>query len=218
MALHALGNVLIGIALGLASYYFVTDFVAAREQRALRAEISDRLTGWERPDRLAEPGKTGWETWQEEDVAYWKGLADGDVFGRIVIEKIGLDAVVVYGSGTAELKKGPGWIQYTDLPGQTGNVGIAGHRTTYGAPFRHLDELASGDLIHLYSPYRRYTYEVAEKSTVTPDQVEVMDSTEDPRLTLSACHPPFSAQYRLIVQSRLVEMVRLEDSSEDTVP
>jgi LPXTG-site transpeptidase (sortase) family protein len=210
--------VLIGIALGLISYYFVTDFLAAREQRALRAEISGQAEGWDRPDRPMGPGETGWETWDEEDAAYWQSLHDGDIFGRIVIEKIGLDAVVVFGSGTADLKKGPGWIQYTDLPGQTGNVGIAGHRTTYGAPFRRLDELTVGDTINLYSPYRRYTYEVAEKKIVTPDQVEVMDSTPDSRLTLSACHPPFSARYRLIVQSTLIEMARLEGPAEAAGP
>ena len=126
--------------------------------------------------------------------------------------------MVVLGSGTEELKKGPGWIKYTDLPGETGNVGISGHRTTYGAPFRRLDELAPGDIIHFYSPYRRYTYEVAEVVTVTPDQVEVMRTTGEPRLTLSACHPPYSARYRLIVKSNLVEMQRLEETPETPVP
>jgi len=221
IALHALGNVLIGVALGLVSYYFVTDIVTAREQDALRSEVSDSVLGAPSPDRLLpveEPEMTGWETWRDEDVAYWAGLEDGGVFGRLVIEKMGLDAVVVLGSGTEELKKGPGWIKYTDLPGETGNAGIAGHRTTYGAPFRRLDELAVGDRIDFYSPYRRYTYEVAEVLVVTPDQVEVMRSTEDPRLTLSACHPPYSARYRLVVQSKLIEMQRLEDTTGAAIP
>lgn len=221
VALHALGNVFIGIALGLVSYYFVTDIVTAREQDALRTEVSDSVLGSPSPDRLVpveEPELTGWETWREEDVAYWAGLEDGGVFGRLVIEKMDLDAVVVLGSGTEELKKGPGWLKYTDLPGETGNAGIAGHRTTYGAPFRRLDELAVGDVIEFYSPYRRYTYEVAEVLVVTPDQVEVMRTTEDPRLTLSACHPPYSARYRLVVQSKLIEMQRLEESTEAATP
>ncbi|MBE0417954.1 MAG: class E sortase [Coriobacteriia bacterium] len=222
VALHAVGNIFIGMALGLLSYYFVTDLVTGREQQSLRAEIADLGTmGAPSPDRLVdepEPELTGWETWMEEDVEYWRGLEKGDVFGRLVIEKMELDAVVVLGSGTDELKKGPGWITYTDLPGETGNVGIAAHRTTYGAPFRRLDELEQGDIIHFYSPYRRYTYEVAEKLIVTPDQVEVMRSTEDPRLTLSACHPPYSARYRLVIQTKLVEMQRLEDAPEAPSP
>jgi sortase A len=222
--LHALGNVFIGIAIGLVSYYFVTDAVTAREQEALRTESADLgAVGSPSPDRLVveeepEPELTGWETWLEDDVAYWGGLENGGVFGRLVIEKMELDQVVVLGSGTEELKKGPGWIKYTNLPGETGNVGISGHRTTYGAPFRRLDELAPGDIIHFYSPYRRYTYEVAEVFTVTPDQVEVMRTTEDPRLTLSACHPPYSARYRLIVQAKLIEMQRLEQVSDSTTP
>lgn len=220
--LHAVGNVFIGVALGLLSYYFVTDFVTGRQQDALRSEIADLGTmGAPSPDRLVEepePELTGWETWREEDVAYWAGLEKGGVFGRIVIDKMGLDAVVVIGTGRDELKMGPGWITYTDLPGQTGNIGIAGHRTTYGAPFRRLDDLEPGDIISFYSPFRRYTYEVTEKFTVTPDQVEVMRTTETPSLTLSACHPPYSAAYRLIVRAELVEMLRLADTPEAPTP
>ncbi|HSV94148.1 MAG TPA: class E sortase [Desulfobacterales bacterium] len=209
-----MGNLFIGVALGLLSYYLLTDFVTARRQEALRDEIAGLGTmGAPSPDRLVdEPELTGWETWREEDVAYWGGLDSGGVFGRLVIERMDLDVVVVLGSGTEELTKGPGWIKYTDLPGQTGNVGIAGHRTTYGAPFRRLDELARGDRIHLYSPFREYTYEVVEVRIVTPDQVEVMRTTEEPRLTLSACHPPHSARYRLIVHAGLVEMRRLKQT------
>jgi LPXTG-site transpeptidase (sortase) family protein len=218
VALHAVGNVFIGIALGLLSYYFVTDFVTGRQQDALRAEMADLGNmGAPSPDRLVdepEPELTGWETWREEDVAYWAGLERGDVFGRLVIDRMELDAVVVVGTDRDELKMGPGWITYTDLPGETGNVGIAGHRTTYGAPFRRLDDLSQGDIIHFFSPYRRYTYQVAEKFTVTPDQVEVMRTTEIASLTLSACHPPYSAAYRLIVRAELIEMQRLEDTPE----
>ncbi|MDT8435025.1 MAG: class E sortase [Anaerosomatales bacterium] len=222
VALHALGNIFIGVALGLVSYYFVTDFVTGREQGALRAQIADLGSmGAPSPDRLLDepdPELTGWETWREEDVAYWAGLGKGDIFGRLVIEGMDLDAVVILGTGRDELKKGPGWITYTDLPGETGNVGIAGHRTTYGAPFRRLDDLEPGDIIHFLSPYRRYTYEVTEKFTVTPDQVEVMRTTDVPSLTLSACHPPYSAAYRLIVRAELSGMQRLEDTPGTPTP
>lgn len=218
VALHALGNVLIGLSIGLLSYYFVTDLITGREQDVLRDRMSELGTmGAPSPDRLVEepePELTGWETWMEEDVAYWRQLQDGDVFGRIVIETMELDVAVVRGTGREDLMKGPGWITYTDVPGQTGNVGIAGHRTTYGAPFRRLDELEPGDIIYFYSPFRRYTYEVSEKLTVTPDRVDVMRSTEEPQMTLSACHPPFSARYRLIVHAALVEMQRLSETPE----
>lgn len=217
---HALGNVLMGMAVGLLSYYLITDVVTRREQAELQESFAQlRATAVLQPDRLVEePELTGWETWMEEDVAYWRELSDGDVFGRLVIEAMDLDVVVVRGTTRETLKLGPGWIPYTDVPAQSGNVGIAGHRTTYGAPFRRLDELGIGDTVTFYSPFRSYTYAVVEILTVTPDQVEVVRSTEDPRLTLTACHPPYSAQYRLIVQSKLIDMQRLEEADGAAAP
>lgn len=218
---HVLGNILMGIAIGLLSYYLITDVVSRREQEGLQESFFElKPTAAAPPDRLVEeePEPTGWEGWMEEDVAYWRDLGDGDAFGRLVIEAMDLDAVVVRGATSEALKSGPGWIPSTDVPAWRGNVGIAGHRTTYGAPFRHLDELESGDTITFYSPFRRYTYTVVEKLIVTPDQIEVVRSTEDPRLTLTACHPPYSAKYRLIVQSELVEVERLEDPASVSTP
>jgi len=219
---HALGNILLGIALGLFSYYLITDAVTRLEQRRLQESFSELrstvLVSPGRPVEDHESGFTGWEGWTEEDVAYWRGLADGDVFGRLVIEAIDLDVVVVKGATREILKSGPGWIPSTDVPGPRGNVGIAGHRTTYGAPFRRLDDLTPGGTMTFYSPFRRYEYVVGEKLIVTPDQIEVIRSTEDPRLTLTACHPPYSAEYRLIVQAELVEAQRLEDTVGTSTP
>ncbi len=214
IAVRALGNVLIGLSLGLLFYYFATDLITRGAQESLLAEAAELGTvGAPSPDRVLdepEPGATGWETWIEEDIAFWRGVGDHEVFGRLVIERMGLDAIVVRGVDREALKLGPGWMPYTDVPAQTGNVGIAAHRTTYGAPFRRLDELVPGDRVEFYSPFRRYVYEVQRQFTVTPDQVEVVRSTEEPTLTLSACHPPYSARYRLIVQATLVEMQRLD--------
>ncbi len=89
--------------------------------------------------------------------------------------------------------------------------GISGHRTTYGAPFRRIDELEPGDEIQFYSPYRRYTYVVVERFIVRPDQTEVLASTLEPMLTFTACHPLYSARSRIVVQARLLEMRLLED-------
>jgi len=95
-----------------------------------------------------------------------------------------------------------------------GTCGISGHRTTYGAPFFRIDELTPGDIIDLYSPFRRYRYHVIESLVVTPDQIEVVAPTEEPLLTLTACHPPYSARYRLAVRARLVEVRRIEDTGQ----
>ncbi|MBS3956040.1 MAG: class E sortase [Clostridiales bacterium] len=223
-ALHALGNVFLGVAAGLLMYYLVTDAVGRWRQAELRDELSALgAVGAPSPDRLVpeepvdEAPRSVWDTWRAEDVGYWAALEPDGVFGRLVIEKMELDSVVVRGVGTEDLKRGPGWMPYTDIPGPTGNVGIAAHRTTYGAPFRRLDELVPGDTVYFFSPYRRYTYVVTEKFTVTPDRTEVVETTEESMLTLSACHPPYSARYRLIVQAELTEVHtigRTEETSE----
>jgi LPXTG-site transpeptidase (sortase) family protein len=215
-AAHALGNVLIGLALGLLVYYAVTDLLGELAQRGLADQVADRpaLTAAD-PGRLLGPSGPvlDFAGWDSTDKVYWDSLVPGGAFGRLLVDAIRLDAVVVKGHLPHDLRKGPGWIDYTDLPGPTGNVGIAGHRTTYGAPFRRIDELVPGDTIDLYSPYRRYRYRVVEKLQVRPHQVEVMDTTAEPMLTLSACHPPYSAAYRLIVRSALIEVTRIRQDS-----
>lgn len=209
---RALGNLLLGMALGLLGYSAVTGLVALAGQRSLESSAED-VPAFSSPDPAsAAEGADAfeWGGWEAEDEAYWKSLETGGVFGRLVIDPMDLDTLVVKGATRATLKRGPGWIDYTDLPGPTGNVGISGHRTTYLAPFRRLDALKPGDTIDLYSPFRRYTYEVVEQLTVTPDKVEVVASTDEPHLTLTACHPPYSARYRLVVRARLVQVHRLD--------
>ncbi|PKQ10353.1 MAG: hypothetical protein CVT69_00135 [Actinobacteria bacterium HGW-Actinobacteria-9] len=214
IAAHAMGNLLLGMALGLAVYYGLTDVSARLGQAILRGRLP--AAGAELPPTFVESDDDlDMSEWEAQDGAYWDNLADGDVFGRLVINRIGLDVMVVKGHSREALKDGPGWIDYTDPPGQTGNVGIAGHRTTYGAPFRRLDELKLGDTIDLYSPFRRYRYAVSESKRVTPDRVDVMDSTVDPRLTLSACDPPYSARFRLIVTGSLVDVSVMATATEE---
>jgi len=104
-----------------------------------------------------------------------------------------------------DLKKGPGHYPGTPLPGQEGNAAIAGHRTTYGAPFHRLDELEPGDEITVTTVQGEFTYIVAETLIVSPTQVDVLEDKGDNRLTLSACHPKYSARQRIIVVSKLAE-------------
>jgi len=209
IALHALGNVFLGIAIGLLGYYFLTDLLTGVEQRALIAELPPAVAA-AAPRPAPDRPTFDFEGWAQEDRAYWKKLKEGQVFGRLVAPDMGLDEVVVKGTSRRSLMKGPGWITWSDLPGPTGNAGISGHRTTYGAPFRKLDKLQSGDTVTFYSPYRVYTYRVRKVFAVAPTQVEVVASTKKPTLTMTACHPPFSARQRLIAQSDLVSVVRIE--------
>lgn len=201
VAAQALGNVFLGVALGLVGYYLMTDLVTSREQASLRGRFAE-------PAAAAEtaPEKFDWDGWQAQDKAYWDGIASGEPFGRLVAERMGLDAAVVKGTGRTDLMKGPGWITWTDLPGPTGNCGISGHRTTYGAPFRHMDKMRPGDIVYFVSPFRTYTYRVVKVFTVTPDRVDVVESTREPMLTLTACHPPYSARLRIITSCELVSV------------
>jgi LPXTG-site transpeptidase (sortase) family protein len=209
--LRAASNVLLGVALGLVAYYGLTTLAGWLSQRTLRAEAegSGPLVAASPDDFFRSGGpELDFSAWEEEDRAYWEALPGGGVFGRLVIERIGLDTIVVKGTSTADLKRGPGWIDWTELPGPSGTCGISGHRTTYLAPFRDLDRLAAGDTIELFSPYRRYRYRVTGSVVVRPDQTEVVDPGPRPALTLTACHPPYSARFRLAVMADLVEVRR----------
>jgi len=127
----------------------------------------------------------------------------GDPVGRLRAPAIGLSAVVVEGTDGATLRTGPGHYPETALPGQRGTVAIAGHRTTYGAPFRRLDDLERGDRIELAMPYGRFAYRVERTRIVAPTAVEVVERVAYDRLVLTACHPLYSASERIVVFARL---------------
>lgn len=132
-------------------------------------------------------------------------VLDGDPVARIVIPKIGVDKVVVQGVTRDDLKKGPGHYVGTPFPGQAGNAAIAGHRTTYGAPFHRVDELVPGDEIEVETVQGTFTYVVQETTIVRPSDVEVIADKGDNRLTLTSCHPKYSARERIIVSALLEE-------------
>ena len=128
---------------------------------------------------------------------------DGDPVGRLRADSIGLDAIVVHGTGGATLRKGPGHYPGTPLPGARGTVAIAGHRTTYGAPFRDVDQLEEGDRIELRMPYGRFVYRVERSLIVAPTAIWVTRPRAYDRLVLTACHPLYSAAKRIAVIARL---------------
>lgn len=137
----------------------------------------------------------------------------GSAIARIQIPAIDVDKTVVEGVRVSDLRKGPGHYPTTPMPGQAGNAAIAGHRTTYGAPFGELDKLEPGDQIIVTTIQGQFTYEVAAQGQghghfiVAPHQVEVLDqdfSDHPNRLTLTACHPKRSARQRIIVVAALV--------------
>ncbi len=133
----------------------------------------------------------------------------GTAIDHLVIPKIGVDKFVVQGTAEADLAQGPGHYPSTVMPGQVGNAGIAGHRTTYGAPFFRLNELAIGDPIYLTDTTgTRYTYTVASMHVVSPSDVAVLDPSTTAELTLTTCNPRFSATSRLIVVANLTATLK----------
>jgi sortase A len=134
-----------------------------------------------------------------------RGSAErGSAVGRIRIPRIDANFVVVDGSDGASLRKGPGIYDDAPFPGAPGTVAIAGHRTTYRAPFRRIDKLRPGNEIVLEMPYGRFVYRVQQTRIVRPSAVSVVRRVAYDRLVLSACHPLYSAAKRIVVFARLV--------------
>lgn len=129
----------------------------------------------------------------------------GQPIGRIRIPAIGVDKVVVEGTSTSVLPKGPGHYPEQPLPGAPGTTAFAGHRTTYGAPFRRVDKLKPGNRITLEMPYAKVTYEVEQLRIVAPTDVWVTARRSYDRLVLTACHPLYSAAQRIVVFARQVK-------------
>jgi sortase A len=133
---------------------------------------------------------------------------DGSAVGRIVMPKLGASYVVVNGTDSEDLESGPGIYAETSFPGIPGTTAIAGHRTTYLAPFRNINLLERGDHILLYMPYAHFTYTVLGQRVVAPTDVRAAVSESGySRLVLSACTPLFSAAKRLLVFARLTRTV-----------
>lgn len=144
--------------------------------------------------------------------AYASGeVADASPLTRIIIPAMGTDTIVVEGTSAKALNTGAGHYPNTPLPGEAGNVAIAGHRTTYGKPFANLDVLKAGDKITLITPFAEHTYEVVgefdghSNPWVTSNQDwSVANPTPEPMLTLTTCHPKGSDAQRLVARAKLI--------------
>lgn len=147
------------------------------------------------------------------------GTPTSGAIDELVIPKMGIDKYVVQGVGEADLRRGPGHYPNTPLPGQVGNSAIAGHRTTYGAPFFDLNKLGPGDDIFIINTNgTRLDFKVTGTKVVSPDNVSVLDPTTFPQLTLTTCNPRFSATSRLIVFARLAADVTPLPTPPTTAP
>jgi sortase A len=186
--LRALGALCLVAALVVAGYLgwllWGTGIGTAREQRHLRQEFSHALAraGTHDPRKPQPPAR----------------IKEGTPVGILQIPRIHLDMVVVNGTSTADLRKGP-YLE-TAYPWEgSGRVAIAGHRTTYLHPFWSLDELRRGDVIRLVTEYGTFTYHVTGSTVILPSGVWVLNQTKGPTLVLTTCTPRFSATHRLVV-------------------
>ncbi|HEU4980377.1 MAG TPA: sortase [Solirubrobacterales bacterium] len=168
-------------------------------------ELNELEAGYPTPEDLAAVGGVSGDAARARILAdrFEPRMRDGEAIGRIEIPRIDLDIVIVQGTGTASLQKGPGHYKATSIPGQPGTVAIAGHRTTYLAPFRQIDEIEDGDEIRIEMPYGAFTYVVEKHEIVDPGQVEIIEPVGYERLVLTACHPLYSAAQRYAVFAKL---------------
>lgn len=143
---------------------------------------------------------------------FLKKIRPGQALGRMVIPKIGIDPVFVNGTTSGDLREGPGRYPETSVPGLGELTAIAGHRTTFGAPFRNINELAKGNEIVLELPYGTFTYRVTGHEIVDDEDWSIIEPRPYETLVLSACHPLYSASQRWIVYARL-DRVELPDGS-----
>jgi sortase A len=131
--------------------------------------------------------------------------AIGEVVGRLSIPSIGVhNFYFVEGTGIEQLKRGAAHYPETPLPGQAGNAAIAGHRTTWGAPFHNIDKMKVGDIVDVTTRQGSFRYKMIEQIIVSPTDTQVLDDVGDNRLTLTACHPKLSAKQRIIIHAVLV--------------
>jgi sortase A len=197
------------ILLFVAYQLWGTGLYTSREQDRLRKEFNSSLQHTESPTvtstTVVQPTVT---TTTSPPVALPTQPREGEAVAQIRIPRIGVDDIVVEGISRADLRKGPGHYPDTPLPGQIGNAAIAGHRTTYGAPFGDLDLLETGDRIFVRTVQGSFTYRVYDpRHVVKPSDVSILDP--DPArpatLTLTTCNPKYSASQRLVVRAELKE-------------
>jgi sortase A len=182
----------------------VSAYFAQRSQDGLNDELKLDVPQVEADKRLVASIRDERKRLERLAMLARKRARTGHAIGTIVMPSLGKHYAVVEGTDTDSLRKGPGHYPDTNFPGEGGTVAIAGHRTTYLAPFNQIDKLGKGDEIVLDMPYGRFTYAFEKQEIVDPSDLGVVDRVPGAeRLVLSACHPLYSASQRIIVFARL---------------
>lgn len=191
------------IVLGYAGYLTVgTDIINGRDQAAARSSLASVLAERREELGLAITSTTVAGVQAPALVAEEPG-EEGEPLGAIRVPSLGLDAVLFTGVDRDTLRLGPGHMPWTPVPGQPGNAVVSGHRTTYGKPFADLDRLQPGDVIEVETAAGIHHFTVRESLIVQPTDVWVTDPRPGAWLTLTTCHPRYSARQRLVVFAEL---------------
>jgi sortase A len=217
---HRLGTLLLLIGLGVlawaATVYFwkdpFTTAYTAYEQRKLESALDEQFETWKpapKPKPVANPSKPAparRDDVRREAERFRLASDDGDAVAKLTIPRLGLDVVLVNGTSSGDLRRGPGRHLETFMPGERQLVYVAGHRTTYGAPFSNIDRLREGDMISVDVPYASIDYEVTRHRIVDDDDLSVLESHNREELVLQACHPRFFSSQRYLVYARPVAL------------
>ena len=180
----------------------VSAFLAGRQQASLERQLDDAAELAAR-DARALVDLSALDRLDELAARQARRVRRGEAIGKIHLPSLDRSYVMAEGTDTATLRKGPSHYPDTPLPGQRGTVAVAGHRTTYGAPFRTIDDLRPGDPVVLEMPYGRFSYRVERTRIVRPEDLSVKRKVRYDRLIMSACHPLYSAARRIVVFARL---------------
>jgi sortase A len=213
---HRLGTFLLVIGIGVlawaATVYLwkdpFTTAYTAYEQRRLASNLDSAFESWEpapKPKPVSRPAPTPkpqHDNVSREAKRFRLESDDGDAIARLKVPRLDLSVVVVNGTSTSDLRRGPGRHEDSFLPGEGELVYVAGHRTTYGAPFSAINELEPGDTITVELPYGTVEYRVTRHRIVDDNDLSVLESHGREELVLQACHPRFFASQRYLVYAR----------------
>ena len=217
---HRLGTFLLVIGIGVlawaATVYLwkdpFTTAYTAYEQRQLASNLDSAFESWEpapKPKPVSRPAPTPkpqHDNVSREAKRFRLESDDGDAIARLKVPRLDLSVVVVNGTSTSDLRRGPGRHEDSFLPGEGELVYVAGHRTTYGAPFSAINELEAGDTITVELPYGTVEYRVTRHRIVDDNDLSVLKSHGREELVLQACHPRFFASQRYLVYARPVSV------------
>lgn len=215
---HHVGTFLVVIGLGVlawaATVYLwkdpFTTAYTAYEQRKLASTLDQRFETWNpiRKPAAHEAPKPALANVRPDARRFRLESKEGDAIARLKIPRIHLSAVVVDGTGVSDLRRGPGRHLETYMPGERELVYIAGHRTTYGAPFGRINEIQPGDLITMELPYATVVYRVNRHRIVDDNDLSVLKTHHHEQLVLQACHPRFFASQRYLVYATPVSITQ----------